>query len=377
MTELKSKQELLNEMRNFYKKEVAPMLSEYNDKRKKDRICIISYFFVFIGILLTGISVFFIFLSIIAMLIILKQNRREDEAIVIEGDYEVSIKKQLMPKFLSIFGEYQWDKYMMCDQHGLINLLDFLKELKIFPKSLLIMPDDVIKGRHGNVDVEVIELRTGIHANGVLAVIFLLIFGLGFAIPVFVVLGFVLFLIMSIDDTTFLLSYLGILAAIIFTVVSFFVIRNAIVNQSMRGVLLKYTFPKPFNQHTFLFENKISSRKLIHKGRKYFEKINLEDVKFMEDYTVFSTDQVEARYLLTTSFMERFKNIENAFNPIFQRAEFKDNELCILIGTKRDLFKMGSLNEETSYAHFYKLFEEFYSVIDMIEQLKLDQNIGL
>ena len=58
MTELKSKQELLNEMRNFYKKEVAPMLSEYNDKRKKDRIYIISYFFVFIGILLTGFSVF-------------------------------------------------------------------------------------------------------------------------------------------------------------------------------------------------------------------------------------------------------------------------------------------------------------------------------
>ncbi len=377
MIKLKSKQELLNEMRNFFNQEVSPILPEYNKKRKKDRAIIMSYIFIFIGFLLTTISGFFIFSSLIALLYIFNRNRNISETTVIEGDYEVSIKRQLMPKFLSIFGEYQWDKYMMQYPEKIRDLYTFLKELKIFPNSMFILPDDVIKGRHANVDLEVIELRTGIHANGILSVIILSIFGFMFTIPIFFILVIFFLTMASNGQVTIALTCLVILAVIIIAAVLFFIIRNALVNQSMRGVLLKYTFPKSFSKHTFLFENKISSQKLIYKKRSGFQKVNLEDIDFSKDYSVFSTDQVEARYLLTASFIERFKNIENAFNPIFQRAEFKDNKLYILIGTKRDLFKMGSLNEETSYTHFYKLFQEFYSVIDIIEQLKLDQNIGI
>lgn len=371
MAELKTKQQLLDEMRSFFKKEVEPILPGYNAKRKKDRRTIFAILLVFCGIALGLLIPFCFILTLLGFLFLFVQGMNNNNEVVIDGDYEMTIKKNLMPKFLKIFGEYKWGKYFTQETK---KTLEILKSLKIFPHTMFILPDDTIKGCCQGVDVEVVELKTGIYANSIFAIIILAIIGWAVAIPIFV---FVTGIVMLIFNSYIVFGYLLIIALLLFIGVPFFLIRNAIVNQSMKGVLLKYTFPKSFGKHTFLFENKITSQKLVHKGRTGYDKVALEDVEFSKDYSVFSNDQVEARYLLTTSFIERFKNIETAFNPVFQRAEFRDNELYILIGTKRDLFKMGSLNEETSYAHFYKMFEEFYSVLDLIEQLKLDQKIGL
>ncbi|MBR1460494.1 DUF3137 domain-containing protein, partial [bacterium] len=45
-----------------------------------------------------------------------------------------------------------------------------------------------------------------------------------------------------------------------------------------------------------------------------FDKVKLEDVDFGKEYSVKSEDQVEARYLVTPSFMERFKNLKKTYN---------------------------------------------------------------
>ena len=47
--------------------------------------------------------------------------------------------------------------------------------------------------------------------------------------------------------------------------------------------------------------------------RLNLEEVRLENIEFCKNYRVFSMDQIESRYLLTTSFMERFKNIKFSF----------------------------------------------------------------
>lgn len=42
-------------------------------------------------------------------------------------------------------------------------------------------------------------------------------------------------------------------------------------------------------------------------NRRVYEEVKLEDVEFSKQFFVDSNDQVEARFLLTTAFMERFK----------------------------------------------------------------------
>lgn len=43
------------------------------------------------------------------------------------------------------------------------------------------------------------------------------------------------------------------------------------------------------------------------------ERVKLEDVSFERQFEVFSDNQIEARYLLTTAFMERMSEVKKAF----------------------------------------------------------------
>lgn len=376
MEDLKNKEELLKEVHSFYEKEVKPTLPAYNAKRKRDRVIIYSAIGAFVSLCLCPIHLAFALVA--ALLVAIAYLYQKNETVEFDCSYEMCIKKKLMPKFLNLFGKYHWAKNHIYNSEEIYKKLT---SLKILPKTSMMAFDDVIYGIHKDVKVEVIELRTGIYASGLIGGIMLIIGASVIVLPILGIgIGFLVLIAALIPNTHVQLGFIAfvvlVLLALIIGVIALF-IRNAFTNQSIKGVVLKYTFPKKFNKHTFIFENKLSSQKLIHKGRQGYEKVSLEDSEFDKNYTVFSDDQVEARYLLTTSFIERFKNIETAFNPLYQRAEFKENELYILLGTNRDLFKMGSLGEETNYSQLSQLFEEFYSVLDLIEQLKLNQKIGL
>lgn len=376
MEDLKNKEELLKKVHSFYEKEVKPTLPAYNAKRKRDRVIIYSAIGAFVSLCLCPIHLAFALVA--ALLVAIAYLYQKNETVEFDCSYEMCIKKKLMPKFLNLFGKYHWAKNHIYNSEEIYKKLI---SLKILPKTSMMACDDVIYGIHKDVKVEVIELRTGIYASGLIGGIMLIIGASVIVLPILGIgIGFLVLIAALIPNTHVQLGFIAfvvlVLLALIIGVIALF-IRNAFTNQSIKGVVLKYTFPKKFNKHTFIFENKLSSQKLIHKGRQGYEKVSLEDSEFDKNYTVFSDDQVEARYLLTTSFIERFKNIETAFNPLYQRAEFKENEFYILLGTNRDLFKMGSLGEETNYSQFSQLFEEFYSVLDLIEHFKLNQHIGL
>ena len=62
------------------------------------------------------------------------------------------------------------------------------------------------------------------------------------------------------------------------------------------GVLAQIDFKKPFKGHTI-----IRTRGLFNS--KAYEEVKLEDPEFSKMYFVDANDQIEARYILTTSFM--------------------------------------------------------------------------
>ena len=113
-------------------------------------------------------------------------------------------------------------------------------------------------------------------------------------------------------------------------------------------------------------------------GAKKFKKVKLEDVVFDKDYKVQSEDQIEARYLLTPSFMERFKNLKKAYNSKDIRCAFFDGQILFAISTKKDLFEIGSLyyplTDSKSVNAFY---DEISAIFDIIEEFKLNENTGL
>lgn len=138
-----------------------------------------------------------------------------------------------------------------------------------------------------------------------------------------------------------------------------------------KGVLISIGVGKNFTGHTivrlreFLFNNKV------------YEEVKLEDPEFGKKYFVDSNDQVEARYLLTTAFMERFKNISTAFGASAE-CSFKNGKILIALTTYKDLFRLGRLNTPvTDTAPYMQFLKEIISIFEMIDHLKLLEKTGL
>lgn len=104
----------------------------------------------------------------------------------------------------------------------------------------------------------------------------------------------------------------------------------------------------------------------------------LEDPRFSKKYHVFSKDPVEARYLITTAFMERFKNLENKLDTKRIQCVFYQNRIIFAIKSKSNRFELADVHKKVdSPEQFKKFFEEFSAIIGMIDYFKLDEKTGL
>lgn len=108
------------------------------------------------------------------------------------------------------------------------------------------------------------------------------------------------------------------------------------------------------------------------------DKVKLEDSVFEKQFEVFSHDQVEARYLLTTAFIERILEIKKRFHGKKIQFSFFDNKLLLAINTSKDMFEPTSLFSTTArYGLMREVVGQFYSIFSTIDVLKLNQRLGL
>lgn len=141
-----------------------------------------------------------------------------------------------------------------------------------------------------------------------------------------------------------------------------------------KGVIIVLDMNKNFKGNTIIRPDTI-----LHKSPfANLHHTTLEDVVFEKKFDVYTDDEVEARYLITTAFMERLNNIKVAFEANNISCAFYQNKLLIGIKTLNDLFSLCSLFKPVDDAkQYYQMFEEILSIIKLIDYFKLDQKIGL
>ena len=108
------------------------------------------------------------------------------------------------------------------------------------------------------------------------------------------------------------------------------------------------------------------------------DEVNLEDPVFEKKFNVYSSDQVEARYLITTAFMERFNNLNTAFGAKKAKCSFFDNTIMFAISTHKNLFEIGNLFMRLDDPNrITKFFNEIASILILVDYFKLDEHIKL
>lgn len=140
------------------------------------------------------------------------------------------------------------------------------------------------------------------------------------------------------------------------------------------GAILKVDMNKRFEGHTI-----IRSDTLFHfSPHQNLNHTELEDVVFEKKFDVFTDDEIEARYLITPSFMERLTKLKTAFYADKISCAFYREHLFIALSSIKDLFALCHLNRPIDdFRQYNILLEEIISIIKLIEYFKLNEKIGL
>lgn len=142
-----------------------------------------------------------------------------------------------------------------------------------------------------------------------------------------------------------------------------------------RGVVAEFTMSKNFKGHTLVFENSSENYFIKNILSNGYEKVNLEDIEFNRIFSVYTTDQIEARYVLTTRFMEKLKNLKQDFASKYIRASFKNGRLALAIQSDKDLFQVGSIWRKTDAKMYQTMFVELLSILKVPDTLALENTI--
>ena len=115
--------------------------------------------------------------------------------------------------------------------------------------------------------------------------------------------------------------------------------------------------------------------------QKSMQTVKLESTNFEKRFNVFSKNQVEARYLLTPTFIEKFTRLYTAFGTNKAKCSFyKDHtgndRIMFAISTWKDLFEPGNLFTPVNEPK-YLFLSDFTSIFNMIEFFKLDEKTKL
>lgn len=386
--EEKSISQMKSELRDFYFKKIKPNLETINRTRRISRLDAIGVFCIFGGFAwcmvfgmlkiegAENLPLAGLILIVFGVLISMFTKYKKGGSAVADITGEDEVKRTYMPEFLKIFGtDMKWSKDNV---YKALEELNIYKTLNIMNPFIILSFDDTIRGNYKGVKFNILEVNTAITSLSNLLVCFAVLpFVFGCGCGIFIVGMFFVFPLAIWIGNLFKNGW------VTFGILLFYIgfiplsgLFKLMTNHALRGVLVEFEMNKNFEGHTFIHERANTSRG-IKFDRSKFEEVKLEDPEFMQKYVVYSDNQVEARYILTTAFIERFLKMKVAFKAKYIRAAFKDGKITIAINAGRDLFQMANLEKDTDSNTFTELFDEILSVLELINALKLNQKLGL
>ncbi len=138
-----------------------------------------------------------------------------------------------------------------------------------------------------------------------------------------------------------------------------------------KGQCLRFDFHKRFYGRTLVardagFFNRFS-------GKRGMDRAKLEDPEFEKAFEVHTTDQVEARYILTPDFMQKLVDLERAFHGKKLRCAFAAGEMVICV-EGANLFEPGSMfTPMDDPARIRELLEDFSTLFHLVDSVAVSR----
>lgn len=146
------------------------------------------------------------------------------------------------------------------------------------------------------------------------------------------------------------------------------------------GLFFVADFNKAFRTTTIVLPDK--AEKLLGGMGRALQKFNvqngelikLEDPEFERLFVVYGQDQVEARYILSTSLMQRITAYQTRAQKEI-RLSFADSKLYVAIAFDRELFEPTWKDSLVDFGRIREYYDDMKLVTDIVEAMNLNTRI--
>lgn len=129
------------------------------------------------------------------------------------------------------------------------------------------------------------------------------------------------------------------------------------------GVLFSADFNKNITGMTV-----VRSSRIFGRGN-----VKLEDSRFNKLFGVTSSDQIEARYILSHSLMEKIVEIRNRFGEI--NLSFTGEHVLLALPMSAKLLDLNMGSAETIHSQVDKIYAKLASIVGLVDDLDLNTRI--
>lgn len=152
------------------------------------------------------------------------------------------------------------------------------------------------------------------------------------------------------------------------------IILNDVSRQAVfKGLFFTSDFNRKFIGRTVILPKNLTSElKFLNQHRG--QSVKLEDPEFNKLFSVYSNDQVGARYVLSTSVMQRIVEFRKKANRDLLIA-LVDSQLYIAVPSEEDLFEPRLFKTMLSFQPMREYFEMLQLMMSIVEDLNLNQRI--
>lgn len=147
-----------------------------------------------------------------------------------------------------------------------------------------------------------------------------------------------------------------------------------------KGLFFIADFNKHFNGNTYVLSD-FGERFLGGFGKMLQglsigcpDVVRLEDVEFEKQFVVYSSDEVEARYILSTSFMEQIMAFKKKTNANIQLS-FVGNNINVAIPMKENMFEPSIRKTVLNFEDIKMYYSQLQFCTAIVDELNLNTRI--
>lgn len=102
--------------------------------------------------------------------------------------------------------------------------------------------------------------------------------------------------------------------------------------------------------------------------------VKMDDPVFEEEFVVYGTDQIEARYILTSSLMKRIVDFQLKSKKKIHLS-FVDSKVFVAISYNKNLFEPNVFKTLLNFAPIAEYFNDLTTAVSIVEELNLNTRI--